>query len=180
MPNERPSGRFVLLTMTASTFYRRFLKFTILSLVHPFSKRSNPLACFTLILLLFPACSVQVRTTPIAVALTDGNHVNGGLIAVDSDLLVLSESEDVSASDEFPLTLIDFGLIDSVRILGGKYDRGGAVLGGLVGAVTGIFASGALDSASPDKERSRFAIGLGVGVSCRRGNWLFIRRNVHR
>ena len=148
--------------MTFPTFYRRFLKFTIPFLVHPFGNRWKSLACFTLILLLLPACSVQVKTTTVAVALTDGNHVSGGLIAVDSDLLVLSEN--VSSQDIFPLTLIDFGLVDSVRILGGKYDRGGAVLGGLVGALTGVFASGALDSASPDKERSEFAIGLGVGL----------------
>jgi hypothetical protein len=154
--------------MTFPTFYRRFLKSTIPFLLHPFGTRSKCLAQIALFLLLFPACSVQVKTTPIAVALTDGNHVTGGLIAVDSDLLVLSEdvssASQVSSADEFPLTLIDFGLVDSVRILGGKYDRGGAVLGGLVGAVTGIFASGALDSASPNQERSRFAIGLGVGL----------------
>ncbi len=142
----------------------------LLIMIVPSSKKilskKKSLAFFTLILLLFPACSVQIKTTPIAVALTDGNHVSGGLIAVDSDLLVLSENSEnsVSATDEFPLTLIDFGLVDSVRILGGTYDRGGAVLGGLVGAVTGIFASGALDSASPNQERTRFALGLGIGL----------------
>ena len=124
--------------------------------------KKKSLAFITLFLLLFPACTAPVKTTVITVALTDGTHTGGGLIAVDSDWLILSDPE--KNWEESPLTLIDYGLIDSVRILGGKYDRGGAVLGGLIGAVGGIFASGALDSASPRQERSRFVLGFGIGL----------------
>jgi hypothetical protein len=141
-------------------------------------REKKSLAFITLFLLILPACTVQLRTTPVVVALTDGNHINGALIAVDSDVLVLSEdvssSMQVSSADEFPLTLIDFGLVDSVRILGGKYDRGGAALGGLIGAVTGIFVSGALDSTAPNRERSRFALGFGVGLVAGAGLGYFL------
>ncbi len=134
----------------------------IVSTAKKILRKKKSLAFLTLVLLLFPACSVQIKTTPVAVALTDGNHVNGGLIAVDSEWLILSETG--ATLDEYPLTLIDYGLIDSVRVVGQRYDRGGAVLGGLIGAVGGIFASGALDSASPNQERTRFALGLGIGL----------------
>ncbi len=120
------------------------------------------ISALSLVLILCSACTTQVRTTSIGVALTDGTHTGGGLIAVDSDWLVLGEYN--TSPLESPLTLIDYTLIDTIKIIGAKYDRAGAVLGGLVGAITGIFASGALDSASPSQERTRFALGLGIGL----------------
>jgi hypothetical protein len=118
---------------------------------------------FALFLFLLPSCGpVPLKTTTIGVALTDGTHTGGGLIAVDSDWLILNDP--TKPLEDSTLTLIDYGMIDTITIIGEKHDRGGAVLGGLVGAIGGVFVSGALDSASPGQERSRFALGAGIGL----------------
>jgi hypothetical protein len=94
--------------------------------------------------------------------LTDGTHTAGGLIALDTDFIVLNDPN--RPFEDASFTLIDYSLVDTITIIGDKYDRGGAVLGGLVGAIGGIFLSGALDSAAPNQERSRFVIGFGAGL----------------
>jgi hypothetical protein len=117
---------------------------------------------FVLALLLFPSCADQEKSTTLDIALTDGTHTGGLLIAVDDNWLVLDETSE--ASPESPVTLLDYALVDTVTITGAKYSRAGAVLGGLLGAVSGIFVAGGLDSASPQSERSRTIIGFGAGL----------------
>ncbi len=117
---------------------------------------------FALVLLLFPSCGNPEIAATLDIALTDGTHTGGLLIAVDDNWLVLDETGE--ASPESPVTLLDYALVDTVTITGTKYDRAGAVLGGLLGAVGGIFVGGGLDSASPQTERSRTILGFGAGL----------------
>ncbi len=146
-----------------------------LSQTKPTVRKKKSLALIVLFLFLFPSCSAPVKTTTIGVALTDGRYTGGGLIALDSVWLVLDDPD--KALEESPLTLIDYGMIDTIRIIGTNYSRGGAVLGGLVGAIGGIFASGALDSSAPDKERSRFVLGFGIGLVAGAGLGYFVGSN---
>ena len=111
-------------------------------------------------LFLFPACNSE-KGSNVDIALTDGTHVAGQLVAVDTDWLVLDQR---AGSHELPLTLLDYSLVDTVRISGQKYAPAGALLGGLVGALGGALVASGFDSTKAATEHTRVWLGVGAGL----------------
>jgi hypothetical protein len=83
------------------------------------------------------------------------------LLAIDYNWLVLDASD---GAEDAPLTLLDYGLIDTITIVGNHYEKGGAVLGGIAGTVTGILLASDFDSTRLATERTRSLLGLGAGL----------------
>ncbi len=108
-------------------------------------------------------CSGGRHTANLDIALTDGTHVQGRLVAVDTDWIVLDQ---IPGETDLPLMLLDYGLIDTVTIPGRDLQVPGATLGGLVGAVSGLFISSGwtFDSTTIAKHPTRSILGFTAGL----------------
>ncbi|GEM_PF-2577074 len=95
------------------------------------------------------------------IALTDGTHAGGWLVAVTDDWLVLDHGRNAR---KYPLLLLDYSLIDTIVVQGQSLGASGAFWGGLIGALGGALAASGFDSSMASKEHTRTYIGLGAGA----------------
>ena len=119
------------------------------------------------LLVILPGCSTSDKPTNVDAALTDGTHVAGLLLAVQDDWLVLDLSPQEKESQ---IALLDYGMIDTLRIIGEARAEDriyGAAIGGGVGIAAGIFAANgfSFDSAKvAQTSAGRTVVGILVGL----------------
>jgi hypothetical protein len=127
------------------------------------------LRTFALLILLtaFTACGQPVRN--VHVALQDGTHVAGLLLAVEEDWVVIDRNATIPEPD---IMLIDKAVVDTLVIPGVMSDIGRAefaIIGAGVGAIGGYWAGEGYvpDSGRPaDPKRATFAaVGAIAGVA---------------
>lgn len=124
------------------------------------------------LLLILPSCAQESKTTMLDVALTDGTHESGILLAVDYNWLVLDQGEHTDVS---PIGLIDYGLVDTVTVKGNDYSQAAGGLGSVIGAIAGVItANKVAPSANPT---TRGIIGGAVGFIAGGALGYFIAQN---
>jgi len=125
-------------------------------------------SAIAILLIVLPGCSGSNKVTNIDAALTDGTHVQGLLMAVQEDWLVLDLSPQEKESE---IALLDYGLIDTLRIIGEARAENrfyGAAIGGGLGIAGGIFAVNgfSFDSAKVAKTTAgQTVIGILAGLA---------------